>query len=207
MFCTKMSVPYLLTYIFTYTFVSQQGYLGQCLAKQCGVDVIGIECDPYRVDQGNKRHTELVLSHKPTSLYHITKPQECHNPRSTKATNNPISFDDQKASEFSCSNETSRLSIIVSMECANKETQLSCQCIEHLHSIDEFSLVEPTAKPCSSQPIEDNDKHSSCLAETARSLQHSKSTRFVIKQLSLNSSNFCVQQLDDLVKQSIIPGI
>ena len=196
-----------IAHVLTCAFVSPQGYLGQCLTQQCGVDVIGVECDPYRVDQGNKRHTNLLSSHIPTSPQHISEPQECHNPGSIKATINHISFDDEIASKFSSSKETSYDAISVSMECANKVTQLSCHCIEHPHSIDEFSLVEPTAKPCGCQPVEKNDKHSTCLTKTARSLQYSKPARFVIKQLLLNFSDLCVQQLDDLVKQSLIPGI
>ncbi|XP_065884444.1 probable methyltransferase-like protein 25 isoform X2 [Dysidea avara] len=188
------------------------GYLGQCLAQQCGADVIGVECDSYRVDQGNKRHTDMVSSHKSTPLHHTSSPQECHsfvNPGSTKAANNHISLGDEIASKCSCCIGPSHLACdtsSVSMECVNKETQLSCKCIEHPHSIDELSLAVPTAKPCGCQPVENNDKHSTCLAKMTRSLQYSAPTRFVIKQLSLNFSDLCVQQLDDLVKQSIIPG-
>ena len=184
--------------------------MGQCLSHQCGVDVIGIECDPYRVDQGNKRHTNLVSNHRPSSPLHNYSPQECCSGGSTKVTNGRVSLGDEMASNFSSSEATSQLAYdtsTVSMECANKATQLSCKCIEHSHSIDELSLVVPTAKPCGRQPIVHNEKHSICLAKTVRSLQYPSPTRFEIKQLSLSFSDLCVRQLDDLVKQFIIPGI
>jgi len=197
------------------------------LAKQCGKSVLGVECDLHRVEQGNKRHSDITANQK-------TKPscqtiatmepkefQSCNKMRSRLECTteiNTIVHDNGMASKssnvcdnyFNKSNTACDYTILSDKGANNRETLLSYQCTLQLSLMDGLPT---TQRCCGCQAVEDSlpkhgdtnasDRILTCLIEGP---PLSPTAIFLIEHLCLSTTSECVQKLDELVKRFLYPG-
>ena len=190
-----------------------------------------MECDLYRVEQGNKRHSDITVNKKTKSSHHTsaTEPKEIQSFDETRSRvectteMNAILCDVKMASKSSnvCDNYANQSHMtcdygIISDKGANKETSLSCKCIVQLSPVDGSS--SSTQQSCSCRAPGDGPSGEHCdnkcggnystdlldkvAVETAPPLP----THFLIEHLSLSVTSDCVQQLDELVKHFLTPA-
>lgn len=189
-----------------------------------------MECDLYRVEQGNKRHSNITVNQKTKSLHHTsaTEPKEFQSFDETRSRvectteMNAILCDVKMASKSSnvCDNYASQLHMtcdcgIISDEGANKETSLSCKCIMQLLPVDKssstqqsYSCQAPKEAPSGEHYHNKcGDNYSTYFPDkVAVKTATPSSTQFLIEHLSLSVTSECVQQLDELVKHFLTPA-
>lgn len=193
-----------------------------------------MECDSYRVDQGNRRHFDITTNQKtkPSQCTTTTaEPQEFQSFDKMRSclecttVTNAIVCDKRVASKSSnvCDNNVNKSTVacdysIISDEGANKETLVSCECIVHLSPL--MDGLPSTQKRCGCQAAGDSrsehsddkcsNKHSAGLSDTTvtRPIRRpaQSPTSFVTEHLSLNVTSECVQKLDELLKNFLTPG-
>ena len=203
--------------------------MGQCLARQGGKAVLGVECDSYRVEQGNQRHFDITANQKSLHNPSSTELKEFQSfdktgsqvVESTTETNAIVCNDCMGSKSIAydnCLNKSSRYDYgCISGEGANKETLASSGCTVQLLSMDG---LPSTQKPCGYQATGDSllencdnkcsKKFSTCLPDTMVLCPIEKPPQstacFVTKQLSLSVTRECVHKLDQLVTNFLTPG-
>lgn len=195
--------------------------------------MLGVECDLYRVEQGNKRHSK-ISTNKITKSVHQSSAAESKEFQSVDKmgkcveciteTNAIVCDDHRMASKSSnvCDNDVGNSNMpcdysIISKKGVNKETLRSCECIVQLSSVDGFPSTQMSCshRDAGGSLLEhsDNkydDKYSAGLPDKmeATSIKNPPPllTNFVIEQLSLNVTIQCVKELDKLVKNFLTSG-
>ena len=191
------------------------------MALQCGKSVLGIECDLYRVEQGNKRHFDVTTNQKTKLLCHnnSTEPKECqgfdkmrsHAECSTER--NVIPCSSSVASKFfnACDNYANMSNMkcdrrIISDEGANQETSISCKCIMQLSAMD--GLLSTPCYCCQAgadSPAGGHDDGKCTDNPSAtfidKMVAKVSQTCFIIEHLSMSVTSECVLKLDELVKK------
>ena len=180
--------------------------------------MLGVECDLYRVEQGNKRHSDITVHHKTKISHHssATDPKSFDKVGSRvecTTETNAILCDDKMASKSSnvCDNYANKSYMtcdcgIISDKGANKETLVSCKCIVQLSPMDELPSTQKSFS-CqapgdgSSGEHSDNKYGDNYSTDFPDKVAVEKPTHFVIEHLSLSVTSECVQKLDESVKQ------
>lgn len=184
-----------------------------------------MECDLYRVEQGNRRHFDITAKCKTKPLPDAIAMEEFQSFNKIRsrvectAEINALVHDNWMASKSSnvCDNYSNKSNMTcdssnMSERGDNKETLLSCECIVQLSSMDGLSS---TQRSCGCQDVEDSslkhgDNKSTDLLDKMEACSIKRlppsSRSFVTKQLSLSVSSECVQKLDELVKDFLTGG-
>ena len=193
--------------------------------------MLGVECDSYRVEQGNRRHFDITANQKtkPSHYPSITQLQEFQSfdkmgsqVECTTATNaivcNDYCMGSKSIAYDNCLNKSSRYDYsLISGEGGNKETLSSCECTVQLSSTDGLPSIQ---RPCGCQAtgnslLEPSDnkcdnKYTSSLPDMVITCPSGKPTQptacFVTEQLSLSVTRECVHKLDQLVANILTPG-
>lgn len=181
-----------------------------------------MECDLYRVEQGNRRHLDITSNWKTKSSYHTSTTQpkvsesfEVGSRLECTTETNAIVSDNCVVSNSSnvCDNYSNKLNTpcdynIITDKGANKETLLSSKCTVQLSLAD--GLPSRHVGNHLSEHVDnkhDSDKCSTNLPDKMAACSTERSpTSFVIEHLSLSVSSECVQKLDELVKHFLSPG-
>ena len=183
--------------------------------------MLGVECDLYRVEQGNKRHSDITTNQKTKHFSHnnSTEPKKCkgfekarsHAECSTESS--VTSYSDRVASKSfnACDNYANMSNMtcdccIISDEGANKETSISCKCIVQLSAMDGLPSTQNScccgqAGTASRSGGHDDGKYTDNPSATDKMVEKIPQTCFVIKHLSMSVTSECVQKLDGLVMQ------
>ena len=191
--------------------------------------MLGVECDLYRVEQGNKRNYDITVNQKTKFSDHnsAAEPKEFQSFDKARSRvectteTNTILCDDRMASKSSnvCDNYANKSHMtcdcgIIFDKGANKETSVSCKCIVQLPPMDG---LPSTQKSCSCQApgYSLSGEHGDNKCDDNYSTDNPdkvaverpplSSTHFLTEHLSLSVTSECIHKLDELVKQFLAP--